>query len=193
MLKEGPRPRHRPSCRPTARRHGRSSSCWRRTRRPASAREKSRQTARPCRAHAAARPWRRRRRSARRRTAAARRRLHEIGAVRQGRALRARSRAAAMTGALDVEAGRHGAAPCFSTRCSAMPPEPQPMSSTRLPVSDRPATTRSTSSGPAGRQIAIAPQRLQEADRRVVIFGRIVGVCAHRMRSLPSRSPDCKA
>ena len=32
----------------------------------------------------------------------------------------------------------------------------------------------------AGRQIAVAPQRLEEADRRVVIFGRIDGACAHR-------------
>ena len=42
------------------------------------------------------------------------------------------------------------AAPWCSIRCSAMPPEPQPMSRMVLPLSDSPLTTRSTSSGPPG-------------------------------------------
>ena len=45
---------------------------------------------------------------------------------------------------------------------------------------------------PARRQIAVAPQRLQEADGGVVIFRRGVGRFDHRMLSLPSSKSRAK-
>src|SRR5690606_19425667 len=63
--------------------------------------------------------------------------------------LAARSLAASTTGS-STSKPIAWAAPCLSTRCSVMPPEPQPTSRIVLSASDRPSSTRSTSSGPPG-------------------------------------------
>ena len=108
-----------------------------------------------------------------------RRRLHEIGAIRQP-ALCGPPARRGDDRALDVEA-RHvsGAVPVDQMQRNA--------AGAAADVEHMAALERQSGDDavdflrPARRQIALAPQRLQETDRRVVILGQIDAVCAHRM------------